>query len=87
MVNTDNMNSAVINQKLAQRLEKEYPNVSIDTNIRLTHLQSWILPKSNTELHDSINLWLNEIKSSPDYQELYDRYFESKTKQKGNKSR
>ncbi len=66
---------AVVNQKYAAALVKDYPQLDISTDISFHQFQSWILRKNNTELCDSVNKWLKEYKGTDEYLKLYNRYF------------
>ncbi len=70
------INNAVVNERVARELAKEYPNVDISTNISFTQFQSWITGKNQTELADSINKWLVDLKKTDEYQKLVEKYFQ-----------
>lgn len=69
------INNAVVNERVARELAKEYPNVDISTNISFTQFQSWIAGKNNSELTDSINKWLVDLKKTDEYKMLVKKYF------------
>lgn len=75
MTSLGEINNAVVNERVARELVKEYPNVDISTNISFTQFQSWITGKGRSELADSINKWLVDLKKTDDYQKLLDKYF------------
>lgn len=75
MVATGEIEYAVINEKVAQDLLKDYPQVDAGTNISFTQFQSWVLNKDNKTLNDSLNSTLNKIKNTDGYKKLYNRYF------------
>ncbi|MEG2218875.1 MAG: transporter substrate-binding domain-containing protein [Muribaculaceae bacterium] len=75
MVKTGEINYAVINEKVARDMAKEYPQISIDTDVSFTQFQSWALKLNEAPLRDSINSWLKQVKPTPQYQSLYRRYF------------
>ncbi len=79
MVKEGIIDYAVINEGIAGELVKKYPQISIHTNVSFTQFQSWILSKSETKLCDSINVWINRLKSTPEYRNLYSRYFKDAT--------
>lgn len=66
---------AVMNERVAQELSKKYPNVDITTGISMTQFQSWILNKNDSAFCDSINSWIDAVKHTQEYTNLYNRYF------------
>lgn len=66
---------AVMNERIAQELSKKYPNVDITTGISMTQFQSWILNKNDSAFCDSINSWIEAVKHTKEYTNLYNRYF------------
>lgn len=66
---------AVMNERVAQELSKKYPNVDITTGISMTQFQSWILNKNDSVFCDSINSWIDAVKHTQEYTNLYNRYF------------
>lgn len=66
---------AVMNERIAQELSKKYPNVDITTGISMTQFQSWILNKNDSAFCDSINSWIDAVKHTQEYTNLYNRYF------------
>lgn len=65
----------VVNEKIAKSVLKEYPQLDINTKISFNQFQSWALNKNNVKLHNEFNIWLNEIKTTTQYQELITKYF------------
>lgn len=66
---------AVMNEGVAKILAKQYPNVDISTAISFSQFQSWIFKKDDNVLCDSINSWLECVKSTSEYKALKERYF------------
>lgn len=66
---------AVVNEKIAKAMLRDYPQIDINTKISFTQFQSWALNHSNPTLLDSLNLWIAEFKTSPAYTKLLSRYF------------
>lgn len=75
MTSLGEIDNAVVSERVARELAKEYPNVDISTNISFTQFQSWITDKNNTALSDSINKWLVDLKKTDDFQLLTQKYF------------
>lgn len=49
---------AVINEKIAKEMIKDYPQVDINTPVSFTQFHSWALNKKDSTLLDSINDWI-----------------------------
>ena len=52
-----------------------YPNLDAKTEISFPQKIAWALRRNATGLQDTINYWLGDIKSKPDFNVIYDRYF------------
>lgn len=66
---------AVVNEKIAQMLAKDYPNIDINTKISFSQFQSWVVSKKNQALAEKLNKWIIEIKELPEYEILKSKYF------------
>lgn len=75
MVETGEIEYAVINEKLAKEMAKKFPDIDISTAVSFNQFHSWILRKDNTELRDSINSNINKLRGTVKYRNLYNRYF------------
>lgn len=75
MTATGEIRQAVINERIARELARDYPDIDISTNISFTQFQSWVMNKNETILGDSIDSWLRATKESDAYRELERRYF------------
>lgn len=65
---------AVVNERIAKLMAKDYPQVDINTNISFTQFQSWLLNKNDSILCDSLNSWLSKYKLTPPYKSLETKY-------------
>lgn len=74
MVATGEINNAVISERVARDLVKDYPGVDISTNISFTQFQSWIISEKRPSLGDSLNLWISDFKKTKEYDALMKRY-------------
>lgn len=74
-VATGEIKQAVMNEGVASVLAKRYPDVDISTAISFSQFQSWILRKGDEAFCDSINAWLEAVKTTREYRTLYNRYF------------
>ena len=75
MVATGDIQYAVISQKVAKAMASDYPKVDIGTAVSFNQFQSWAFRKDDYALRDSVNNWLNHIRTTPVYTNLYNRYF------------
>lgn len=71
---TGEIKQAVINERIAKELLKDYPDMDISTDISFTQFQSWVLGIENKILADSLNRWLERVQATPEYKELEQRY-------------
>ena len=76
MVASGEIKFAVISYKVASSMSAGYPDVDISTDVSFNQLQSWVLRKHSTALRDSLDVWLKELRQTPAYKEIYNRYFE-----------
>lgn len=75
MVATGRIRLAVINESIARGMLAQYPDVDISTAISFSQFQSITLKRGNNGLCDTLNRWIQDVKPSPFYKELNDRYF------------
>jgi membrane-bound lytic murein transglycosylase MltF len=66
---------AVCDQQIARMTQKNLPEVDILTDVSFTQLQSWAVRKDSPVLLDSLNSWLQQIKNSGLYDQIYKRYY------------
>ncbi len=55
-----------------------YPNLDVKTRISLPQRIAWAMRKSSPELLDAVNQWLEEMKQTPDYYTIYNKYFKNR---------
>jgi Fe-S-cluster formation regulator IscX/YfhJ len=65
---------AVINESVARSMAKDYPDIDISTEISFSQFHSWIVSGKRPELKDSLNNWILQFKSTPQYRNLTTRY-------------
>ncbi|WP_297907134.1 transporter substrate-binding domain-containing protein [uncultured Parabacteroides sp.] len=75
MVAKGDIDYAVCDQQIARTTQKDLPEVDIMTDISFTQLQSWAVRKDSPILLDSLNSWLQQIKDSGLYDQIYKRYY------------
>lgn len=72
---TGEIKYSVINEKIAAMLSQRYPNIDYSTKISFSQFQPVIMRSTDTTLCDSLNLWIDIIKQSPEGKALQSRYF------------
>lgn len=65
---------AVMNQRQAEHIKSAYPDLDISTPISFNQFQGWVLAPGSEPLRDSVNLWLSDFKSTPEYRKLLEKY-------------
>ena len=60
---------------MARKIQQEYPDLDIETDISFTQLQSWAVRKEAPLLLDSLNHWFNQLKETGRYDKIYRRYY------------
>lgn len=65
---------AVVNESVAKKLSADYPDIDISIPISMTQFQPWIVSKYKENLRDSLNNWIEEYKTTPEYQKLVEKY-------------
>ena len=58
MVAYRSIDYAAADKELAQKHQKSFPNIDIETDISFTQLQAWAIRKSSPVLLDSLNVWI-----------------------------
>lgn len=59
-----------------------YPSIDAQTAISFPQKIAWAVRKNAPELLHTVDNWLSEIKSSPDFNVIYNRYFKYKKSQR-----
>lgn len=78
MVAKGEIDYAVCDLQIAKTYQKIYPQIDIDTDISFTQLQSWVVRKDAPILLDSLNSWIEQIKKSGVYDNIYQRYYKKR---------
>lgn len=66
---------SIIDDKTANRILKELPEIDCDTEIGFTHFEAWVLRKDSPVLLDSVNAWIDRIKQQRDFNKIYNKYY------------
>lgn len=61
---------AVCNEDIARKMSEIYPEIDIDTDISFTQFQSWAIRKESAVLLDSLNVWLQRICNSSEFERI-----------------
>lgn len=74
LVATGKVPLAVVNEKIANKMQSQYPRLSYDNPVSFTQFQVWLINKDDTLLLHKANNWLDEFQSKPDYRQLIEKY-------------
>ncbi|KYG81057.1 lytic transglycosylase [Roseivirga ehrenbergii] len=58
-----------------------YPDLDVETAISFPQKIAWAVRKNAPILKDTIDYWLGEVKATPDFNMIYDRYFKYRKSQ------
>ena len=78
MIANGEIDYTVCDESIAQAAIKNFPQIDIETSVSFTQFYSWGVKKSNTELLDTLNAWIDEFKETPSFKELVKKYNNSK---------
>jgi len=68
----------VADENIAFISKTYYPDLDVKTPISLPQRIAWALRKSSPELLDAVNTWLEQMKQTPDYYTIYNKYFKNR---------
>ena len=54
-----------------------YPNIDVETPVSFPQQIAWAVRKNSPELLNEINLWIDEMRSKPDYYVIFNKYFKN----------
>lgn len=74
LVNAGEIERAVVNQEVAQRLRPECPDVRISAQVSFSQFQSWIMNKDCGALADTIDAQITRFRHTPAYTTLARKY-------------
>lgn len=75
LVASGEIDYAVCDIKAATKLSESMPELDVKTDIGFTHLEGWSVRKNAPILLDSLNSWLDNLKSSKEYDKIMKKYF------------
>ena len=65
---------AVINERVARQMIKDYPQADISVPISFSQFQSWVAGNRRPWLADSLNRWIIQARTDKEYKQLTKRY-------------
>lgn len=83
MVSTGEIEFTVADENVARLNAGYYRNIDIRTPLSLEQHVAWAVRPSSTDLLDSINTWLNGMRSTGDFAHIHMKYFKARTQHKG----
>lgn len=75
MVAKGEIDYAVCDLQIALVLQKQHPEIDIQTDISFTQLQSWVIRKNAPVLLDSLNRWIRVIRETGQFDKIYQQYY------------
>ncbi len=78
LVSDGEIKYSVIDNNVASIHKSYFPNIDINTPVSLSQRIAWAVRKNSPNLLDTINKGLKIIKSKPDYNIIYKKYFQNR---------
>lgn len=75
LVASKDIDYAVCDEKAAIAIAKSLPEIDYSTLIGFTHIEAWAVSEKSPVLLDSLNTWIKQIKSMPEYDKIYQKYY------------
>lgn len=75
MVARGEIDYAVCDESIARKMQERYPNLDINTDISFTQFQSWAVRQESPALLDSLNAWIDRIKTSKEFEQILKRHY------------
>lgn len=75
MVASKEIDYAVCDEKTAEKVSKTLPEIDYATFIGFTHLEAWAVRQNSPVLLDSLNTWINRLKGTVAYSNIYNKYY------------
>lgn len=64
---------AVVNERVAKRIAREYPLLNYDSTVSFTQFQVWVFNPSDSILCKEFNLWFESFRDTPGYREILEK--------------
>lgn len=65
---------AVVNERVARDLAKNYPDLRYDSSVSFTQFQVWLFNPEDSIPFQEFNKWFEEFKTSDDYRKIITKY-------------
>lgn len=76
MVASGEIDYAICEKSVAEKILKALPEADIETDIGFTHFEAWAVRKESPVLLDSLNAWIERLEKTREYKELFNRYYQ-----------
>ena len=77
MVAHGDIDYAVCDESIAQALQKDFPQLDMETAISFTQFYSWGVNKGNTALLDTLDAWLETFTQGRTFKQLKKKYYKN----------
>jgi len=75
MVAAKEIDYAVCDEMIAMKVAASMPEIDYSTLIGFTHLEAWAVSEKSPVLLDSLNIWIQKMKKTRDYNAIYKKYY------------
>lgn len=69
------LKNVVVNEQTARSIAQDYPQLDLSVSLSFNQFQSWAVSERKPKLLDSLNVWIDRFKSTPQFELLVDKYF------------
>lgn len=64
----------LVNERVAQRISKSYPNLTYESSVSFTQFQVWVFNPGNIPLQEKFNSWFEKFKQTDQYRNILNLY-------------
>lgn len=75
MVAAGEIDYTLADSETAKKILSKNPELDIQTDIGFTHLEGWVTRKSSTVFLDSLNVWIDRLKGTKEYDNIVKKYY------------
>lgn len=75
LVASKDIDFAVCDEKIAKAVAQTLPEIDYATLVGFTHLEAWAVRGNAPVLLDSLNTWIERVKSTDRYKTIYQKYY------------
>lgn len=65
---------AVVNERVAKTLAKDYPNLTYDNSVSFTQFQVWVFNKEDSVGEQGFNRWFDKFRDTETYRSILKKY-------------